>query len=418
MVSNFDVVVIGAGGAGMMCARTASLRGQDVLLIDHATTIGKKILISGGGRCNFTNLYASAENYVSNNPHFAKSALARYTPGDFIEMVEHHKIPYHEKKLGQLFCDITAQDIVDMLVSECEKAGVKFRTGCDVKTIAPPKEVELPTFFSKQIAHARNGDEEERLPGRFLISTTRGSVGCEKLVIATGGLSVPKVGATGFGYDLARQFGLNIITTAPALDGFVFNQKDALRFEELQGISADSLVSCGGASFRENILFTHRGLSGPASLQASLYWHQGETVSIDLCPEIDIAAKMIEERSEKSKRNIRTALADWLPKRLAHRICEDRNVDDSLQHLSDKVIGELSEFIKGWPFNPGSTMGYVKAEVTRGGVDTDELSSKTMECKRIPGLYFIGEVVDVTGQLGGYNFQWAWASGFVAGEHA
>jgi predicted flavoprotein YhiN len=416
MSTSFDVVVIGAGGAGMMCAMTAASPGRNVLLIDHASVIGRKILISGGGRCNFTNIYANAESYVSKNPHFVKSALARYTPSDFIELVEKHRIPYHEKKLGQLFCDNSAQDIVDMLIAECKTAGVEFRLNCEIKAIIPPKELGLEVFQNRLLETSNTLAQDLAEQGRYKILTTRGSVDCDAIVIATGGLSVPKVGATAFGYNLARQFGLNIIEMAPALDGFVFNEQDAVRFNELQGISQDTVVSCGGASFRENILFTHRGLSGPASLQASLYWKQGADVEIDFCPDIDLGAKLIEERTARSKKNIRNILCEYLPIRLAHRICEDQQIDDSIQHISDKAILQLSNEIKNFVLKPSSTVGYIKAEVTRGGVDTAALSSSTMECKKIPGLYFIGEVVDVTGQLGGYNFQWAWSSGFAAGQ--
>ncbi len=413
--NKFDVVIIGAGGAGMMCARTAALRGKRVLLIDHASALGRKILISGGGRCNFTNLYANAECYVSQNPHFAKSALARYTPGDFIQLVEKHKIAYHEKKLGQLFCDESAQSIVDLLVNECKSAGATFLLNCHVEAILPPAELEgMPAFKSKQTEPGSNG--YVRQPGHFSLATNRGTIYGAAVVVATGGLSVPKVGATGFGYDVARAFGLSIVQTAPALDGFVMSDKDLRHYKDLQGVAADSVVSCGGASFRENILFTHRGLSGPASLQASLYWHQGLPVTIDLCPDIDIGARLKEERAEGARQNIKNVLSDWMPKRLAHRFCDDLKLDDSLQHISDKAIDALADAIANWKIKPASTVGFIKAEVTRGGVDTDELSSRTMECKKIPGLYFIGEVVDVTGWLGGYNFQWAWASGFAAGE--
>lgn len=415
MKTSYDVIVIGAGGAGMFCAATAGKLGKSVLIVDHATVIGRKILISGGGRCNFTNLYASADNYVSQNPHFVKSALARYTPGDFIELVERHGIPYHEKKLGQQFCDNSAQNIVDMLIKECDDAGVEFKIGCDVKAIVPPAELPLEVFDNRLLHGVRLSSNNVAEQGRFQVHTSKGSFDCASLVIATGGLSVPKVGATAFGYNVARQFGLKVIDTAPALDGFVFNEMDALRFDDLQGISQEAVVSCGGSSFRENILFTHRGLSGPASLQASLYWKQGAYVEIDLCPDTDIGASLLNERASRSKKNIRNIITEYLPIRLAHRICEDQDVDDSIQHISDKTIEQIADAIKCFTLKPSSTVGYIKAEVTRGGVDTNALSSKTMECKKIPGLFFIGEVVDVTGQLGGFNFQWAWASGYAAG---
>ena len=415
MKTSFDAVVIGAGGAGMMCAATAGKMGKKVLLVDHATVVGRKILISGGGRCNFTNLYATAENYVSQNPHFVKSALARYTPGDFLELVERHGIPYHEKKLGQQFCDNSAQDIVDLLVAECNDAGVEFKLGCDVKAIVAPPELGLDVFDNRLLNGVKLSSNNLAEPGRFQIHTSKGTFDCASLVIATGGLSVPKVGATAFGYNVAKQFGLKVVETAPALDGFVFNETDSSRFNDLSGISQDSVVTCGEASFRENILFTHRGLSGPASLQASLYWRQGASVLIDLCPDTDIGAKLIEERNARSKKNVRNILSEYLPIRLAHRICDDQRVDDSIQHISDKAVQQLSAAIKDFVLRPSSTVGYIKAEVTRGGVDTNALSSTTMGCKKIPGLFFIGEVVDVTGQLGGFNFQWAWASGYAAG---
>jgi predicted flavoprotein YhiN len=417
MKTSFDAVVIGAGGAGMMCAATAGKLGKKVLLVDHATVVGRKILISGGGRCNFTNLYATAENYVSQNPHFIKSALARYTPGDFIELVERHGIPYHEKKLGQQFCDNSAQDIVDLLIAECDDAGVEFKLGCDVKAIVAPPELGLDVFDNRLLNGVKLSSNNVAKPGRYQIHTSKGTFDCASLVIATGGLSVPKVGATAFGYNVAKQFGLKVIETAPALDGFVFNENDSRRFYDLSGISQDSIVSCGDSSFRENILFTHRGLSGPASLQASLYWRQGAAVQIDLCPDTDIGAKLIEERATRSKKNVRNLLTEYLPIRLAHRICEDQGVDDSIQHISDKTIQQLAEAVKEFVFKPSSTVGYIKAEVTRGGVDTNALSSTTMGCKKIPGLFFIGEIVDVTGQLGGFNFQWAWASGYAAGNN-
>lgn len=402
----------------MMCAMTAAQLGKRVVILDHAPYIGRKIVISGGGRCNFTNLYAGPENYVSANPHFMKSAMARYTPGDFIELVEKHKIPYHEKKLGQLFCDNSATDIVNLLVDECEAAGVEFRTSCDIKTIEPPAELKLETFHNQLLpgGFASGSSSGKETSDRWVISTTRGTFECGSLVIATGGLSVPKVGATAFGYNIAKQFGLKIVETAPALDGFVFNDRDKERFDDLQGISADTTITCGGASFRENILFTHRGLSGPASLQASLYWRQGAIVEIDLLPEMDIGNVLREHRAERSKKNVRNILSEYIPNRLAQRICDDQKLDDSIQHISDQKLDQLAKGIKQFEFKPNSTVGYIKAEVTRGGVDTNQLSSSTMECKKIPGLYFIGEVVDVTGQLGGFNFQWAWASGYAAGQ--
>lgn len=386
----FDVVVIGAGGAGMMCGIEAGRRGRRVALVDHSAKIGRKILISGGGRCNFTNINTTADNFVSKNPHFAKSALARFTPDDFIKMVQAHKIKFHEKKLGQLFCDQSAQQIVDLLVDECKHAGNHFILDCNVKSI-----------------------EKER---RFIIKTTRGTFTDDSLVIATGGLSIPKIGATGFGYHLARQFGLRVVATDPALDGFNFSETDLRRFEELPGVSIDTTVHCNQAYFRENILFTHTGLSGPASLQASLYWRNGDAIEIDLLPGFNVSDWLAQKRANGNRAEVKNVLSDLLPKRFAEKFCEMGGFNSPLNQLNDQRLAALSEALHNWQIKPGGTVGYRKAEVTRGGVDTDELSSKTMEAKNVPGLYFIGEVVDVTGQLGGYNFQWAWASGHAAGQ--
>ncbi len=427
----FDVAVIGAGGAGMMCALTAGGNGRSVVLIDHASTIGKKILISGGGRCNFTNINAGPDNYLSKNPHFAKSALSRFTPDDFISLVEKHRIRYHEKKLGQLFCDTSAQEIVDMLVKECKDIKAKFWLNCMVREIRAPKAVEnialvyaVPSTYTSMDSDSTV--EASSLPAHedydselFLIRTSKGDITCQSLVIATGGLSVPKVGATGFGYDLARHFGIAMIETAPALDGFVFTNADMATYEELYGVAVDSFVETGGSSFRENILFTHKGLSGPASLQASLYWRKNCAINIDFCPDIDLFEALKERKAEGDKRTLRNILPEWTPKRLALRICEIAKVSDtSLQETSDKTLSMVVSALKNWSFVPAATTGFIKAEVTRGGVDTKELSAKTLESKKVPGLYFIGEVVDVTGQLGGYNFQWAWASGHSAGISA
>ncbi len=386
----FDVVVIGAGGAGMMCAIHAGQRGRTVALIDHVTVIGRKILISGGGRCNFTNIHAGPDNYVSGNPHFAKSALSRYSPGDFIEMVEKHRIDYHEKKLGQLFCDGSAQQIVDMLVSECESQSVRFLKGRIVKEVIKEDE--------------------------FLIHTNTETVSCESLVIATGGLSIPQIGATGFGYSIAKQFDVNVVETVPALDGFNFSKADLAKFKELTGVSVDSIVSINKAAFRENILFTHTGLSGPASLQASLYWNSGNALSINIAPEVDPVAYFNDRFAEGSNKEVKNVLAEIIPRRLAEILCTMENIKGNISELSEAKLRSLTAKLQSWQITPQGTVGYKKAEVTRGGVDTNALSSKTMEAKKVPGLYFIGEVVDVTGQLGGYNFQWAWASGYAAGQ--
>jgi len=390
-MKEYDVAIIGAGAAGMMCAIQSGLRGRKTILLDHSERIGRKILISGGGRCNFTNLYSNASNFVSRNAHFAKSALSIYTPERFIELVKKHHIAYHEKKLGQLFCDGSAQNILGMLLHECEEAGAVFQLGCHVKSLE------------------KNG--------RFVIESNHGSISAESVVISTGGLSIPQIGATGFGYDLARKFGLAIVEPAPALDGFQLAQKDLLQFAPLSGVSIDTTVSCGKASFRENILFTHHGLSGPASLQASLYWYKDMPITIDLLPDLDVFDWLSQARSGAGRVDIKNVLADRLPKRFASAFCEILGLSGPTAEISDRDLTRLSETLAKWKLEPAGTIGYKKAEVTRGGVDTQELSSKTMECKRVPGLFFIGEVVDVTGQLGGHNFQWAWASGFAAGTN-
>ena len=405
-MKHFDVLVIGAGGAGMMCALQAGKRGRKAALLDHSETLGAKILISGGGRCNFTNLTVGPENYVSNNPHFAKSALSRFTPADFVQMVKEHRIPYHEKKLGQLFCDRNARDIVAMLEEECRKAGVEFFLKTLVESIIPSP------------ARAVGKESQPKPPKEnFIVKTNHGDFSCESLVIATGGLSIPKVGATDFGYQIAKQFGLNVVETAPALDGFRLKQQ----FNDLTGVSVDAVVTCGKTSFRENILFTHAGLSGPAALQASLYWRPGNSLKINFIPNVipsELAKWFQDYKKKGSKSEMRTLLKEWLPARLADRFCELelKPPTISLALLSNEKISEFCAKLQNYSLIPMETVGYNKAEVTRGGVDTDELSSKTMECKKVPGLYFVGEVVDVTGWLGGYNFQWAWSSGYAAGQ--
>jgi len=396
-VNPFEVIIIGAGGAGMMCAIHAGRRGRKTLLLDHSKKIGGKILISGGGRCNFTNTGASPNQYVSENPHFAKSALARFTPSDFIEMVKKYGIEFHEKKLGQQFCDGSAQNIVDLLRDGCTEVNARIQTECAIKNIEA-----LP---------------ESELPFRFEIKTTQGVFRCESLVIATGGLSIPKIGATGFGYEVAKQFGLKLVKRAAALDGFTLNERDARLLEGLSGLAFDAIISCNGISFEEAVLITHAGLSGPATLQASLHWHPGDLVKIDMLPHFDLYEWLIRQKKSGSKTLVKNLISERLPGRLAERFCEAALKDSRpIIDVADKDLKVLSESIKNWTFTPKSTVGYNKAEVTRGGVDTNEISSKTMESKKVPGLYFIGEVVDVTGWLGGYNFQWAWASGAAAGE--
>jgi predicted Rossmann fold flavoprotein len=384
-----DVVVIGGGAAGLMCAAAAGARGRRVVVLEHNETVGRKIAISGGGRCNFTNTGTTAKNFISSNPHFAKSALARYTPADFVALVERHRIPYHEKKLGQLFCDESSRLVIEMLLRECDDAGVEVRASCRVGVV---KKEEL-----------------------FRLETNRGAFESESLVIATGGLSVPKLGATDFGYRVARQFGLKVVTPEPALVPFTLARGDLDAFKALSGVSVNARVSAGGAEFVENILFTHRGLSGPAVLQISSYWSRGESVSIDLLPGLD--ARPLLEENRASAAELSTLLARRLPRRFAQSWCELYAPRGPMRGLTRAELRAVAERLKDWRVEPAGTEGFLKAEVTRGGVSTDELSSKTLEARRAPGLYFIGEVVDVTGHLGGYNFQWAWASGHAAGQY-
>ncbi len=393
-----DVLIIGAGGAGMMCAIHAGQRYRSVRLIDHSQKLGGKILISGGGRCNFTNTGASPKQYVSQNPHFIKSAFARYPSEKFVDLVKEHGIAFHEKKLGQLFCDGSAQQIVNLLKKECDEVGADFRMGCEIREIVRLAEP------------AEDGS-------RFRVTTSQGEFTCESLVIATGGLSIPKIGATGFGYTVARQFGIKLIERAAALDGFTLSAEDARKFGDLAGVSVDSVIECNGTSFRENILFTHAGLSGPATLQASLHWHTGDKVEVNLLPDESLFDFLVKKKKEGSKSLIKNLVAEKIPTRLAERFCELYFTSTApMGQVPDKDLQFLADKIHHWSFVPAGTVGYGKAEVTRGGVDTDEISSKTMEAKKVPGLYFIGEVVDVTGWLGGYNFQWAWASGYAAGS--
>jgi predicted Rossmann fold flavoprotein len=385
-----DVIIIGGGAAGLFCAIEAGKRGRRVLVIERNATVGKKIAISGGGRCNFTNLYATPKNYLSANPHFCKSALARYTPQDFIELVERHRVAYHEKKLGQLFCDGGAREIIDLLLAECRAAGVEILTGGHVQRV-------------------------EKLASSFLIESNRGRFESEALVVATGGLSIPKIGATDFGYRLARQFGLTLRDTRPALVPLAFHQQTLEELKSLSGVSFDALVRCRDAEFRENLLLTHRGLSGPAILQISSYWRHGDKIAINLLPRLDAKAFLLAHHH--SDLHLASLLSEHLPRRFAQTWCELFAPSRPLKGYTPKQLDEVAERLSNWQIVPDGTEGYAKAEVTAGGVDTDELSSKTMAAKRAAGLFFIGEVVDVTGQLGGYNFQWAWASGFAAGQY-
>jgi predicted Rossmann fold flavoprotein len=382
----FDVIVLGGGAAGLMCALEAGKRGRRVAVLEHADRIGKKILISGGGRCNFTNLHCRPDNFLSANPHFCKSALARYTPASFIELVEKHRIPYHEKKLGQLFCDQSAQAIVGMLESECCVAGVQ------IFTQARPREVQH-----------RDG---------FVVPTETGEFRAPALVVATGGLSIPKLGATPLGYEIAQQFGIKIRKCRPALVPLIFNAKDKQSYCDLAGVATEVVVSAGRQQFREKLLITHRGLSGPAILQISSYWQRSEPIAIDLAPGREITAGLRQDGTRRDLASAKSALHATLPIRLAERWLELHPP----RRWTNAVLDEMERQIHRWEVLPDGTEGYEKAEVTAGGVDTDELSAKTMESRKVPGLFFIGEVVDVTGHLGGHNFQWAWASGFCAGQ--
>ncbi len=388
----FDTIIIGAGAAGLMCAIEAGKRGRKVLVLEYAEKIGKKILISGGGRCNFTNLHVIPDNFISNNPHFCKSALARYTPNDFIALVEKHGIKYHEKKLGQLFCSGSAKEIVQLLQTECEDAGIEIKVNCAIGKI-------------EQVNDLKSSETA------FRVTSNIGEFTSESLVIATGGISIPQMGATDFGYKTAKQFGIKLTKTVPGLVPFILNEKS---YSELSGLSIDSVVTCNGTKFRENILFTHKGLSGPAILQISNYWNEGDEISIDLLPEIDLLSLI--DKSITNKTELVNVLANIYPKRFTEKWCELNITSKPVNRLSEKEIEKIIELLHNWILIPKGTEGFGKAEVTKGGVDTGELSSKTMESKKVSGLYFIGEVVDVTGWLGGYNFQWAWASGYAAGQ--
>jgi len=381
----FDVLVLGAGAAGLLCAIEAGKRERRVAVLERADRIGKKILISGGGRCNFTNLYCRPENFISANEHFAKSALARYTPADFIALVEKHRIPYHEKTLGQLFCDRSAQDVIDLLESECRSAGVEI-------------------FLQSRILEVQRTTE-------FIVGTESGEFRAPAVVVATGGLSIPKIGATPFGYDLARQFGLKIVDTRPALVPFVLAAKDRSRYCDLAGVSAEVIAKANHHAFREKMLITHRGLSGPAILQISSYWKKGQPIQIDLAPDCEIA-QSIRESKVRNIAAAQKAFQGILPKRFAERWLENH----APTAWSNDALSNWEKHVHDWVIKPTDTEGYEKAEVTAGGVNTAELSGKTMECLNVMGLFFIGEVVDVTGHLGGFNFQWAWASGAAAGR--
>ena len=391
-MTDFDVIILGAGAAGLMCALTAGQRGRRVLLLDHAADAGAKILISGGGRCNFTNTGTIPARFLSDNPHFCRSALARYTPSDFIAMVRRHGIAFHEKTLGQLFCDGSARAIVGMLLAECEAAGVDLRLAHRVT----------------DLGHAN----------RFRVETDRGAFTADSLVLATGGLSIPKLGATGFAHDAARRFGLRLTAIQPGLVPLTFGDDLLTLMRPLAGVSLDCEVSLDGHRFREAMLFTHRGLSGPAILQISSYWRQGP-ITLNLLPGQDAAAFLLERKRARPKAELRTVLAEVLPQRLAQALAETVDTSaDRMADVPDRVLRDLAARLSSWRVTPNGTEGYAKAEVTRGGVDTRDLSSRTMEATTVPGLFIIGEALDVTGWLGGYNFQWAWASGWCAGGAA
>ena len=393
MIEKYDVIIVGAGAASMMSAIEAGKRGRKVLLVDHAKKIGEKIRISGGGRCNFTNIHTHPSKFISNNPKFAISALKQYTQNNFIDLIKKHNIKFHEKKLGQLFCDESAQQIIDMLLLECSEVNVILKKD---------------TIIS-------NVDKED---DKYFIIIGSDRYLCNSLIIATGGLSIPKIGASKFGYDIAEKFNLKVVETFPALVPLTFNEKILTICKELTGLSVEAIVSFKKTFFKEGMLFTHRGLSGPSILQISSYWRLGDNIKINLSPKFDIVEFLSDKKNTNPKQDINVIISEILPKRLAHIICNENNVSGNICELSNKVLNQLSGSINSWAINPTGSEGYRTAEVTLGGIDTDEISSKTMMSKKHPGLFFIGEVVDVTGHLGGYNFQWAWSSGYVAGQYA
>ncbi|MDX5592434.1 NAD(P)/FAD-dependent oxidoreductase [Pseudovibrio sp. SPO723] len=390
-MQDFDVIVLGAGAAGLMCAIEAGKRGRKTLVLDHSSKPAEKIRISGGGRCNFTNLHTSPANFLGENPRFCVSALKRYTQQDFIALVDSYRIPWHEKTLGQLFCDTSAKDIISMLLSECERAGVKVQLSTKIGEINKPDEL-------------------------FSVATDKGALRCQSLVVATGGPSIPKIGATSFGYDLAKRFDLPLVTPRAALVPLTFDEALKQRTSELAGIAVDAVVSFGKTRFREGMLFTHRGLSGPSILQISSYWQEGQEIGVNMLPDGNMLETLKLGRQNSPKQDIRTLLGDVLPKRLATFIGDHHGFTGRLADQSDKVFNKVAEAIHNWRVKPIGTEGYRTAEVTLGGVNTKALSSKTMEAKDVPGLFFIGEVVDITGHLGGFNFQWAWSSGHAAGQ--
>ena len=393
MIQKYDVIIIGAGAAGLMSAIEAGKRGRKVLLVDHSKKIGEKIRISGGGRCNFTNINTHRSKFISKNPKFIISALNQYTQNDFIKLIEKHNIKFHEKKLGQLFCDESAQQIIDMLLLECQMAKVTL------------KKETIVTNINKQ-------DDQ------YIVTVSSDKYFCNSLIIATGGLSVPKIGASKFGYEIAKKFNLNVIDPLPALVPLTFSEKITSVCKELSGLSLEALISFNKVFFEEGMLFTHRGLSGPSILQISSYWKLGSNIKNNLSPRLDIFKLLIDKKNLNSKQDVNIIISEILPKRLAYIICENNGVAGNICEVSNKLLKQLSSSINTWVVTPTGSEGYRTAEVTLGGIDTNEISSKTMMSLKNPGLFFIGEVVDVTGHLGGYNFQWAWSSGFVAGQYA
>ena len=392
MFDNYDVIVIGGGAAGLMCSIEAGKRKRSVCLIEHTSKIAEKIRISGGGRCNFTNLYSSDRNFISKNIHFSKSAFGKYDQNDFVGLVSKHNIEYYEKKLGQLFCKKSAREIIEMLISECKNQDIKIKLETSVITISKEKD----TYFVK---------------------TNKGNFSSKSLVVATGGLSIPKIGATDFGYRIAKQFNLNITNLFPALVPLTF-KNDTLEFcKNLVGISINASVAIDKISFEEGLIFTHRGVSGPSILQISSYWKEGKPITINLLPSVNLYEILTNKRLNSAKTNISNILSEFLPKKLATAICDKLNINKKISETSNNDLHKLTNFVHNWSIVPDGTEGYKTAEVTIGGVNTNEISSSTMECKKHPGLFFIGEVLDVTGHLGGHNFQWAWSSGFVAGQH-
>ena len=404
---HYDAIIIGGGAAGLMCAGTAAARGRKVLVLEHSNKVGKKILMSGGGRCNFTNMYVENDNFLCSNPHFCKSALSRYTQWDFIALISKYELAYHEKTKGQLFCDNKAKDILNILLAECETYGANILTDCEIKTLKH---------------NAKSFTKTSSNNARYQLNTNKGSFQCESIVVATGGLSIPTMGATGYGHELAKQFGHKILPREAALVPFILEARSQTLAQELAGLSVDVAAECNNTTFNDPLLFTHKGLSGPAILQISNYWYQGDTLEINLLPNHDIKSLFTNWQAQSLKTELKNALGEFIPKRLASAwlnttIHGDAIISKPVNQYSTKEIDAIHQRFHHWQFIPKGTEGYRTAEVTRGGIHTDGVSSKTFESKLQPGMYFVGEVLDVTGWLGGFNFQWAWASGYCAGEY-